>query len=112
VAGAIIGVALAWFLWAALLHSTPAVQSKFIGFRAASDTEVSAKFMVSREATDTPATCRLQALGDDHSTVGELSVTVDSGSKEQVIEVTLRTEQRATGVTLVGCTTPDQVRPR
>jgi hypothetical protein len=112
VAGATLAVALGWLLWAAFLHSTPQVQSKFIGFSATSDTEVTATIMVSRDAPDTPATCRLEALGEDHSTVGEISVTVDSGPKEQVIEVTLRTEQQAAGVTLVGCTTPDQVHPR
>ena len=54
------------------------------------------------------ASCRVRALAEDHSIVGELAFTPTDGRNE----VDVRTERRATSVELVGCTTPDQQRPR
>ena len=54
------------------------------------------------------ASCTLRAFAEDHSTVGELAFEPVDGRNE----VTLRTERRATSVTLLGCTAPGQPRPR
>jgi hypothetical protein len=48
----------------------------------------------------------------DHSVVGELTVAVDSGPATSTVRSTVRTERRATGVELLGCTAPDQVQSR
>ena len=54
------------------------------------------------------ASCRVRALAEDHSIVGELAFTPTDGRND----VEVRTERRATSVELIGCTTPDQQRPR
>ena len=51
---------------------------------------------------------RVKAFAEDHTVVGEATFTPVAGRNE----VTLRTERRATSVESVGCTTPDQPRPR
>ena len=57
---------------------------------------------------DVVASCTLRAFADDHTTVGELAFEPVDGRNE----VTVRTERRATSVTLLGCTAPGQPRPR
>ena len=54
------------------------------------------------------ASCRVRAFAEDHTTVGEISFTPAQGRND----VEIRTERRATSIDLIGCTTPDQERPR
>jgi hypothetical protein len=60
------------------------------------------------DAEDLRATCRVQAVAADHVVVGEATFTPTEGRNQ----VEVRTERRATAVDSVGCTTPDQPRPR
>jgi len=101
-------VALAgWLGWTMLFHATPAVGSDIVAYDIVDDNRASAVVSVSLE-DGVVASCRLLAFADDHSTVGELAFEPVDGRNE----VTLRTERRATTVTLVGCTAPGQSRPR
>ena len=54
------------------------------------------------------ASCRVRALAEDHSTVGELAFTPTDGRNE----VEVRTERRATTVEWLGCKAPGQPRYR
>ena len=98
---------LGWLGWTALFHATPPVESTLSSYEIVSDNEVTAVVQVSL-ADDTVASCRLRALAEDHSTVGELAFEPVDGANQ----VTVRTERRATSVTLLGCTAPGQPRPR
>lgn len=100
-----------WLTWTAVSHSTPDVESTLIGFDAVDEHTATAVVEVDFGADDVVASCLLRALAEDHSVVGELSFTAepDTGTR---YEETVRTERRATSVDLVGCTTPDQPRPR
>jgi hypothetical protein len=96
-----------WVVWAAWFHGTPAVESELAGYDVAGEHAATAVVEVSLdEGAD--ASCRVRALAEDHSTVGELAFTPTDGRNE----VEVRTERRANSVELVGCTTPDQQRPR
>ena len=53
----------------------------------------------------------LRAYAEDHSTVGELTFTPDPSEGRRQVR-TMRTERRATSVDKLGCTAPDQHRPR
>jgi hypothetical protein len=113
VAGCVV-VALAfgvWLGWSTLSHSTPDVESELVGFDTVDEHTSTAVVEVDFESDDVVATCLLRALAEDHSVVGELSFTAqaDDGSR---YEESVRTERLATSVELVGCTTPDQPRPR
>ncbi|WP_107771229.1 DUF4307 domain-containing protein [Nocardioides sediminis] len=96
-----------WVAWAAWFHGSPAVESELTAYDVAGEHSATAVVQVSLER-GVDASCRVRALAEDHMTVGELAFTPTDGRNE----VEVRTERRATSVELVGCTTPDQQRPR
>jgi hypothetical protein len=104
---AVAAAALAWLAWAAWFHASPAVESELTSYDVVDDGSASAVVTVAL-ADDVVASCRIRAFAEDHTTVGELAFEPVDGRNE----VTLRTERRATSVTLLGCTAPGQPRPR
>jgi hypothetical protein len=100
-----------WVGWSALSHSSPDVESELIGFDTVDEHSSTAVVEVDFGSDDVVATCLLRALAEDHSVVGELSFTATPAHGTRY-EQTVRTERLATSVDLVGCTTPDQARPR
>ena len=113
VASGVVGVlALAWLAWAGWSQITPDVESNLQSFEVVDSHSVEATVVVDVRAEDVTANCLVRAVGTDHSVVGErnFEVTGDSGASRH--DVTLRTERRATSVELIGCTSPDQSRPR
>lgn len=100
---------LGWLGWTIWAQSTPDVESTMVGYDVVGEHEVTATVRIQLGDDDVEATCLLRAFAEDHTIVGELSFTpTASGRTEQ----TVRTERRATSVELMGCTTPDQSRPR
>jgi hypothetical protein len=104
---AVAAAALAWLAWAAWFHASPAVESELTSYDVVDDGSASAVVTVAL-ADDVVASCRIRAFAEDHTTVGELAFEPVDGRNV----VTLRTERRATSVTLLGCTAPGQPRPR
>ena len=108
-------VFLGWLGWAAFVHADPQVSSDLVRFTIDDDHRATAEVDVRLEDDDdVVASCTLRAYADDHLVVGELTFEVDQaaladGSR---LERVVRTERRATSVELMGCTTPDQRRPR
>jgi hypothetical protein len=98
--------------WTVFFHSTPQVQSRLTAFAFPDDHTAVANLTIVRESQFTDASCRLRAIAEDHTVVGEVAVPVVDGPAEQSIRVEIRTERRATSVQSLGCTTPDQRRPR
>jgi hypothetical protein len=98
--------------WSVFFHSSPQVSSRLITYRIVDEHEATADIAVVRESQFTEAACRLRAVAEDHTVVGEVSVPVVDGPEERTLRVPIRTERRATGVELVGCTTADRPRPR
>jgi len=100
-------VGLGWLGWTAWFHSTPAATSELVTFEVTSDYEVAARLDVQLD-DGVDASCRLRALAEDKTAVGELEFSPVAGPNEVVI----RTERRATSVEKLGCTAADQPRPR
>jgi hypothetical protein len=98
--------------WTALFHGDPQVQSQVRAYDVLSEHEAQVQLRVLRENRTTEAVCRLQALAEDHAVVGEVTLPVTDGAEDQTLQLSIRTERRATTVTSSGCTTPDQPRPR
>ena len=99
---------LAWLGWAAIYQSTPKVRSALAGFSVEDEHTATAVLTVLRADRDVVATCFLRAVSEDHTLVGEATLVVDSGPEEQDVEVTIRTERRATTVEPLGCKAPGQ----
>ena len=100
-------VFLGWLAWAAWFHSTPLVESELTTYEVVDGNRATAVVQVSLE-DDVTARCTVRAYAADHVTVGELAFEPVAGRNE----VTVRTDRRATTVTLLGCTAPGQSRPR
>ncbi len=100
-------VGLTWLGWTAWFHGSPDVRSEVITFEVTGDHQVEARVDV-RLADGVEASCRVRALAEDKTAVGELAFTPVDG----VNEVVIRTERRATAVEKLGCTAPGQPRPR
>ncbi len=107
VATAVAVAFLAWLAWTTVFHANPVVESELTSYDVVDDGSASAVVTVSL-ADGVVASCRIRAFADDHTTVGEVAFEPVDGRNE----VTVRTERRATSVTLLGCTAPDQPRPR
>ena len=96
-----------WLAWATWFHATPDVESEMLGYDIVGEHEASATVSVSLD-DGVSASCVVQAVAEDHLTVGEVAFEPVDGRNE----VTVRTERRATTVRLAGCTTEGQPRPR
>ncbi|MGH3346534.1 MAG: DUF4307 domain-containing protein [Nocardioides sp.] len=107
VVATIAAACLGWLAWTAWFHSSPAVESELASYDIVDDNRATTVLEVALE-DDVVASCRVRAYADDHTTVGELAFEPVDGRNE----VTVRTERRATSVTLIGCTAPGQPRPR
>ena len=112
--GLVVVTFLAWLAWTAWTNAVPQASSELVTYEVTGEHEATARVRVHLRGDDVVATCRLRATAEDHAVVGELLFDVrpaDLGDGD-LLPVTLRTERRATAVELVGCTTPDQPRPR
>jgi hypothetical protein len=98
---------LGWLAWATWTQATPQVESDLSSFTVVDDHAVDARVEVDLEE-GVEASCVIAALAADHQTVGQLTWVPDDGLND----VRIRTERAATAVRLVGCTGPDQPRPR
>ena len=100
-------VGLTWLGWTAWFHGSPDVRSEVVTFEVTSDHQVETRVDVQLE-DGVEASCRVRALAEDKTAVGELAFTPVGG----VNNVVIRTERRATSVEKLGCTSPGQPRPR
>ena len=100
-------VSLGWLLWAAFVHATPEASSKLVAFEVLDDHTATAALVVDMDP-GADVTCVVHAASVDGAGVGRLTFKAVPGRND----VTLRTERRATTVDKVGCTTPEQARPR
>ncbi len=107
VVATVVAAFLGWLAWSAWFHSSPAVESELTTYDIVDDNRATAVLEVDLE-DDVVASCRVRAYADDHTNVGELAFEPVDGRNE----VTVRTERRATTVERIGCTAPDQPRPR
>ena len=113
VASGVVGlVALAWVAWAAWAQATPQVQSRMVTYDVVGVHRADARVTVELTDPSVRASCLVRAVADDRSVVGEQSFPVTGVEGRKGYRLQVRTERRATSVEMVGCTTPDQSRPR
>jgi hypothetical protein len=105
-------VGLGWVAWAAAYQSSPEISSELTSYEVVSDHQATASFRVDRRDTDVRGTCYVRALAEDHSVVGLVTLTVDSGPRSQRLTTDIRTERRATSVEVQGCVAPGQPQRR
>jgi Domain of unknown function (DUF4307) len=98
------GIGLVWLVWAALFHASPPVSGQMSGFQVVSDTEIVVTLTVDRPDPAQPVVCRVLALGEDYSPVGEQQVEVE-GTADRVVntQVRLVTLRRAMTASVKEC---------
>jgi hypothetical protein len=97
-------VGLAWLVWAALSHATPAVSAQVSAFDITSDTSIMVTMTVQRSDPSVAATCRVIAQSTDFQPVAEREVAVEpSDVKLADIKFELTTLRRATSASVSGC---------
>jgi hypothetical protein len=104
-------VFLGWLGWTTWEHATPDVESSLVGYEVVDEHTATARIDVRLADEDVRARCLLRAFAEDHTVVGERSITPVHGDP-QPLDVEVRTERRATSVELIGCTAPGEPRPR
>jgi hypothetical protein len=98
-------VALAgWLAWAIWVHSTPKVSSRLTGWKVVDQPPVVATLDVDLRSGTTGASCTLRAYAEDHTAVGDATLTPQDGRNQ----VTIRTERQATSIDSVGCSADGQ----
>lgn len=110
--GALVVSAVGFLSWTVLFHGSPSVQSRMASWELLSDHEARAVITVTRADESVDAVCRVSALAEDHTVVGEATIRVADGPVQNRLAVTIRTERRPTAIDLTGCTAPGQTRPR
>lgn len=105
-------VSLSWLVWVIADQTRPDVQSTLVSFDFPTEREAVAVVEVKTRSKDVIASCQLRAYAKDHTVVGEQNFRIKGikGLAEQ--KVTMRTERPGASVELVGCTSPNQSRPR
>lgn len=113
VVAVVVLAALVWTVWAVGGTSDPDVTSGQVSFEVQGQHRAVTTIQVKLRSADIQATCLLQAQAADHTVVGEAHVKVPQNrGRDVTLTETIRTARQATAVTLVGCTSPDQKRPR
>ena len=109
----IVAALAAWAVWAFNAQIHPKVTSGLTTYRIVNAQQATATFDVVRADAGVQATCTVQALAEDHSTVGQLAkiIPVTSPTKA-TFTVTIRTTRKAFAVNWVGCTAPGQNSPK
>jgi hypothetical protein len=93
----------AWLGWAAWHHSHPDVAGRVESFDVVSEHEVELTLDIVRSG-EFAVECVIRAQADDHSVVGEATITLEAGADREVsVTPTMRTDRRATSVSLVRC---------
>ncbi len=97
-------VAMAWLIWAALVHSQPAVAAQVSAFTVASDTAINVTISIDRRDPSVPVTCRVIAQAADFQPVAEQQVAIEASVAKVVDKrIVLTTMRRATSASVKGC---------
>lgn len=105
VATTVLGVVfLGWLAWAAWIHSDQNFDAELSAYDVVSAHEAKLKMEISVRHPDPAGSCLIRATAQDHTIVGELTLTVKAMTAAQGHWIPIRTEQRATTVEKVRCT--------
>ncbi|GAB3999984.1 DUF4307 domain-containing protein [Nocardioides marmoraquaticus] len=110
--GVLAVVALGWLAWVTWAAASPQAQSRLDGYEVVDPRLATATVTVQLSDPSVEASCLVRATAADSSVVGEQSFPVTGLTGPRRLSVEVRTEREATNVENVGCSTPDQPRPR
>ncbi|MGN6722390.1 MAG: DUF4307 domain-containing protein [Marmoricola sp.] len=113
VVSVIVAALAAWAVWAFNAQIHPKVTSGLSTYTIVNAQKATATFDVVRADASVRATCTVQALAQDHSTVGQLAKIIPVASPtKSTFTVTIKTTRKAFAVNWLGCTAPGQNSPK
>jgi hypothetical protein len=105
VLGTVVALALlAWAIWAGTAQEDPPLEAQLTAYDVVSSHEVRVKVDAHVRDPGTSATCLVRATAEDHTVVGELTLTADQLRRSAGAWIPVRTERRATTAEVVRCT--------
>jgi len=102
--GVLVAALLGWAIWAAASQGRDAIEADVTSYQVVSSHETQVKLAVHFRNADSTGSCLVRATAQDHTVVGELTLTADQLRASQGTWIPIRTERRATTATLVRCT--------
>jgi hypothetical protein len=103
--GSLVALALlAWAIWAMAAQEDPAIDAELTAYDVVSSHEVKVKVDAQVRDADTAGTCLVRATAEDHTVVGELTLTAAELQAASGDWISVRTERRATTAEVVRCT--------
>jgi hypothetical protein len=96
-------VLLVWAIWAGTAQDQEPIEADIASYQVVSTHEIQAKLSVHFHDADAQGSCLLRATAEDHTIVGELNLTADELRAAEGRWIPIRTERRATTVTVVRC---------
>jgi hypothetical protein len=109
----IVAALAAWAVWAFNAQIHPKVTSGLTSYTIVNSQQATATFEVVRADASVQATCTVQALASDHSTVGQLAKLIPLGSPTtSTFTIAIRTTRKAFAINWLGCTAPGQNTPK
>lgn len=113
VVSVIVAALAAWAVWAFNAQIHPKVTSGLSKYTIVNAQQATATFDVVRADAGVQATCAVQALAQDHSTVGQLAKIIPlTSATKATFTVTIKTTRKAFAVNWLGCTAPGQNSPK
>ncbi len=99
----VVSALLAWLLWTAWVHATPAVSGRLASYDVVSAHRVEVSIAVSRSGT-AAVECTVTAQAEDHTVVGEDVVEISAGASDEVtVAASIRTDREATSASVRNC---------
>lgn len=96
-------MALAWLLWVAWTHSTPAVRGELRSFTVVTQHQIDVVLDISRSEGGA-VTCLVKAQASDHSIVAEDQIEVPAGDAGALVfEASIETQREATSASVTNC---------
>jgi hypothetical protein len=103
IGGGLALLAVAWWIWIAVVHTTPPVRYELLAFRPVSTSSIEIHFTVTREP-DTSVACILRARGAGGEEVGRRQVIVPAEAAERAdLTSTVQTTSRAVSGEVLLC---------
>jgi hypothetical protein len=94
----------AWAIWAAMAKGNDPIDADVTAYQVLSSHEVQVRVDAHIHDATTKATCLIRATAEDHTVVGELTLTADELRAAAGDWIAVRTERRATTAEVATCT--------
>lgn len=104
IGGTIAAVALLWWLWISVVHSTPALEAKVTGFKVLSASQIEVTILIDRDSPERTGRCLVYAQSPNFEKVAETWYPVEPApGKVDSRTMVLKTYRESTSASVDKC---------